>query len=314
MTIDFSGRAVVVTGAGNGLGRVYALEFGRRGANVVVNDLGTSGTGEGASSQDADAVVAEITREGGTAVASDDSVATDAGCRAIADRAMRSFGRIDAVVHNAGILRNAMFEDLTDDDWFAVLATHLTGQFFLSRAVWPIMREQQYGRLVFTSSSSGAFGRPFGANYAAAKAGVLGLCNALAIEGQEHGILADAILPSGLTRMSAAPRPSDIETDPEKLWAARLATVPRFAPGWAVPIVTYLASEACTQTHRYYSNTSGRYGQVFVGATLGWRPDADKPPTAEEIAEHVETIDDLREFDVPSSAYEEMQILKDRYA
>ena len=205
MTIDFSGRIVVVTGAGNGLGRVHALEFGRRGANVVVNDLGTSGTGEGASSQDADAVVAEITSEGGTAVASHDSVATDAGCRAIADRAMRSFGRIDAVVHNAGILRNAMFEDLTDDDWSAVLVTHLTGQFFLSRAVWPIMREQQYGRLVFTSSSSGAFGRPFGANYAAAKAGVLGLCNALAIEGQEHGILANAILPSGLTRMSASP-------------------------------------------------------------------------------------------------------------
>lgn len=313
-TVGFDGRTVVVTGAGNGLGRAYARELGRRGANVVVNDLGTSETGAGASHDDADAVVSEIVADGGSAVASYDSVASASGSRAIADRAVEAFGRIDAVVHNAGILRNAMFEDLTDEHWSAVLATHLSGPFHLSQAVWPVMREQRYGRMVFTSSSSGAFGRPFGANYAAAKAGVLGLCNAVAIEGQEHGILANAILPSGLTRMSASPRPNDTTTDPEALRAARLATVPRFEPEWAVPMVTFLASESCRHTHRYYSNSSGRYGLVFVGATTGWRPDANEPPTAEDIAEHLEAIDDTHEFDVPFSAYEEMQILKDRYS
>ena len=280
----------------------------------MVNDLGTSESGEGASNTDADDVVALIVADGGRAVASYDSVANAAGCGAIADRALEAFGRIDAVVHNAGILRNAMFEDLTDEHWSAVLATHLSGPFHLSQAVWPIMRDQRYGRMVFTSSSSGAFGRPFGANYAAAKAGVLGLCNAVAIEGQEHGILANAILPSGLTRMSMSPRPNDTSTDPDALRAARLAQVPRFEPEWAVPMVTFLASEACTHTHRYYSNSSGRYGEVFVGVTGGWRPDADQPPTADDVAAHLDTIDDRREFDVPRSAYEEMQILKDRYS
>jgi NAD(P)-dependent dehydrogenase (short-subunit alcohol dehydrogenase family) len=206
-----------------------------------------------------------------------------------------------------------MFDDMTDDLWFPVVETHLSGAFLLSRAVWPLMKEQRYGRLVFTSSSSGAFGRPFGANYNAAKAGILGLCNALALEGEDHGILANAILPTGLTRLSASPRPGDPE-DPDELYARRLQQVPRFAPEWAVPIVTWLASEACTCTHRYYSNSAGRYAQVFVGATVGWHPDADEPPTVEDLVAHLDVIDDRREFDVPMSGHEEMQVNKERYA
>jgi NAD(P)-dependent dehydrogenase (short-subunit alcohol dehydrogenase family) len=166
---------------------------------------------------------------------------------------------------------------------------------------------------VFTSSSSGAFGRPFGANYNAAKAGLLGLCNALALEGEEHGILANAILPTGLTRLSASPRPGDTTEDLDELYAKRLRQVPRFAPEWAVPIVTYLASEACTHTHRYYSNSAGRYAQVFVGATVGWHPDGDDPPSVEEFAARLGEIDDTSAFDVPMSGHEEMQINKERY-
>ncbi len=216
--IGFTGRTVIVTGAGNGLGRSHALELGRRGAHVVVNDLGASTDGHGESQAAADLVVDEIRRAGGSAVASYASVADDDGCRAIAEVARNAHGRIDALVHNAGILRNAPFHEMTDDRFFPVLETHLLGAFYLTRAVYPTMIEQRYGRIVFTSSGTGAFGRADGANYASAKAALLGLCNALAIEGADHGILANAILPVAFTRLAGAP---DITDTSEAAVAAR---------------------------------------------------------------------------------------------
>ncbi len=259
MDIRFEGRAVIVTGAGNGLGRAHALELGRRGADVVVNDLGGSTAGDGASTRAADFVVDEIRAAGGSALASYDSVADDAGCRAIAEQTRDHFGRVDAVVHNAGILRNAMFEEMTDERLWPVLQTHLLGAVFLSRAVYPAMIERGYGRLVFTASGSGAFGRPNGANYAAAKAGILGLCNALALEGATHGILANAILPVGFTRLAGAPDATDTSDAAVAARRDAEAANPRFAAEWVTPMAVYLASEACTRTQHFYSAANGRF-------------------------------------------------------
>jgi NAD(P)-dependent dehydrogenase (short-subunit alcohol dehydrogenase family) len=309
MAIRFDDRAVVVTGAGNGLGRAYALDLARRGAHVVVNDLGTATDGVGVSARAADHVVDEIRGGGGVAVASYDSVADDEGCRRIAQTAVDEFGRLDVVVHNAGILRNAMFEDMTDDRLLPVLATHLMGAFFLSRAAYPVMVEQGYGRFVFTSSGSGAFGRVNGANYNAAKAGILGLCNALSLEGAPHGVLANAILPVGFTRLGGAPDAADRSEAADAARADASSSRPRSLPEWVVPMVTYLASEQCTRTHHYYSAASGRYARAFVGVAQGWYAPGDVPPSAEDIEEHLATIEDLSSFDLPMSVFEEIELI-----
>ena len=314
MTVDirFDQRVVIVTGAGNGLGRAHALEFGRRGASVVVNDLGGATDGTGTSSRSADFVVGEIVAAGGRAVASYSSVADDVGCRAIAATALAAFGRIDAVVHNAGILRNAAFGAMTDDHVWPVLETHLLGAFFLSRAVYPTMTTQGYGRLVFTSSGSGAFGRVDGANYAAAKAGLLGLCNALALEGAAHGVLANALLPVGFTRLAGAPDAADDSDDATRARADAAASSPRMMAEWVTPMAVYLASEACTRTQRFYSAALGRYARVFVGVAAGWDAEGDDPPSAEGVMEHLDQIESLDEYDLPSSVFDELGLIEAR--
>jgi NAD(P)-dependent dehydrogenase (short-subunit alcohol dehydrogenase family) len=314
MTIGFAGRSVIVTGAGNGLGRAYARELGRRGANVVVNDLGATTDGVGASSMAADFVVDEIRRAGGTAVASYDSISEVEGCARLAATARETFGSVDAVVHNAGILRNAELTEMTDDQFRGVLDTHLAGAFFLTRAVLPTMIERSFGRFVFTSSASGMWGRPDGANYASAKAGVIGLCNAVALEGEQHGILANAILPVALTRLAGAPDATDQSDEARARRAALASGSPRMSEDWVVPMVVYLASEACTQTHRYYSAVSGRYANVFVGVTAGWWSEGDRPPSADDIAANIATIEDRTTYDLPRSTFDEIEIVRRRHA
>src|SRR5438094_2476354 len=192
MPITFDGQVVIVTGAGQGLGRAYAIELGRRGARVVVNDLAGLDSPEGSA---AEAVARAIEAAGGTAVASHDTVATPEGGQPIVDKAVETFGTIDAVIHNAGVWRHKYYEDMTPDQLDPVLDVHLRGAFFVTQPAWPLMQAKGYGRIVLTSSSTGAFGRLAGTNYAAAKAAMLGLARALSLEGAEHGIKTNCILP-----------------------------------------------------------------------------------------------------------------------
>src|SRR5215831_2301890 len=200
--IDFEHQVVIVTGAGRGLGRLYAMEFARRGASVVVNDVGGTMHGEGSNSSIADQVVEEIERAGGVAVASYDSVASSEGGEAIVRAAVDTFGRLDAVVSNAGIFNTVPFDELSQADWRRMLSVHLDGGFYLSQPAFRVMKSQGYGRFVFIASSAGLFGQPLEAHYAAAKAGLLGLTNVIAIEGAQHGILANTVLSFCYTPMA----------------------------------------------------------------------------------------------------------------
>lgn len=298
-TIDFNDQVVIVTGAGRGLGRLYALDLAKRGAAVVVNDLGGSMRGEGADGSVADQVVDEIRRAGGKAVASYDSVATPEGGEAIVRIAIEHFGRLDAVISNAGIFGSADFESLTADEWRRMLGVHLDGSFFLGRPAYRVMKAQGYGRFVFTSSSAGLFGQAQEAHYAAAKAGILGLSNVVAIEGEEHGIKANCVLPFGFSRMVT-------ETVGGEGTAAEIPFLKIIDPKLVVPIVVYLASRACELTHQNYSAGAGRYARVFAGLGEGWLAPAGSEPTAEDIAANVGKMSATRPFSVPTSIVDEV--------
>ena len=272
--IDFTGQVAVVTGAGRGLGRLYALDLAHRGASVVVNDLGSSMRGDGVDSRVADDVVDEIKKAGGTAIASYDSVDSPAGGQAIIDAALGAFGRLDAVVSNAGIFGSTAFEDLSTDEWTRMLRVHLDGGFFLSQPAYRAMRNNGGGRFVFISSSAGIFGQPMEAHYAAAKAGLVGLTNVIAIEGETHGILANSVMPTGFSRMVT-------ETVGDEKFLAESGFMRAIRPELVVPLVTFLASSACTFTHRNYSAAAGRYARVFVGLSEGWLADPESEPRAE---------------------------------
>ncbi|WP_179475505.1 SDR family NAD(P)-dependent oxidoreductase [Mycolicibacterium vinylchloridicum] len=303
--IDFTGQAVIVTGAGRGLGRLYALDVAGRGAAVVVNDVGSTMRGDGVDTGVADSVVEEITRAGGRAVASYDSVDTAAGGAAIVETAMGAFGRVDAVVSNAGIFGSVAFEDLSHDDWTRMLRVHLDGGFHLAQPAYRAMKAGGGGRFVFISSSAGAFGQPMEAHYAAAKAGLIGLTNVIAIEGEAHGILANAVLPTGFSRMVA-------ETVGDEKFLAESGFMRAIRPELVVPLVVFLASTACTVTHRNYSACARRYARVFVGLSEGWLADADTEPAAEDIADHLEQISATGNFIVPTSIVDEVLEVCDR--
>ncbi|MAE32818.1 MAG: short-chain dehydrogenase, partial [Actinobacteria bacterium] len=200
--VSFENRTVIVTGAGNGLGKAYAMEFAKRGANVVVNDIGGSVDGAGSENAPADIVVEEIKSNGGTAVANYDSVATKEGGQSIIDTALNEFGSIHSVVNNAGILRDKSFAKMEEEDFNAIIDVHLKGTFFVCQPAFIQMKEQGFGRFVNVSSPSGLFGNFGQLNYGAAKMGIVGLTNVLAIEGMKYNIKANAIAPNAATRMT----------------------------------------------------------------------------------------------------------------
>jgi NAD(P)-dependent dehydrogenase (short-subunit alcohol dehydrogenase family) len=279
-TLSFDGRVVVVTGAGGGLGRCHALEFARRGAQVVVNDVGASVDGTSQSSSAAQAVVDEIVAAGGAAVANTESVATPEGGRAIIGTAVDSFGRVDVLVNNAGILRDAAFKNMTAEQVDAVIDVHLRGAFHVTSAAWPVMREQNYGRIVMTTSGSGLFGTFGQANYGAAKTGLVGLMNVLAIEGQRNGILVNAISPIARTRMTENTMADLVkDADPEQV----------------TPVVVYLAHQQCERTAHIYRVGGAHVSRVFIAETAG----IDDPGlTAESLAANIERVDEPTPFTI----------------
>jgi NAD(P)-dependent dehydrogenase (short-subunit alcohol dehydrogenase family) len=303
--IDFTGQVAIVTGAGRGLGRLYAIELARRGAAVVVNDLGGSMHGDGADTSIADAVVEEIERAGGIAAASHDSVDSPEGGEAIVRTAIDRFGRLDAVVSNAGIFNSVAFEDLSPTDWRRMLSVHLDGGFYLSQPAYREMKAAGYGRFVFISSSGGMFGQPMEAHYAAAKAGLVGLANVIAIEGAQHGILANTVLPFGFSRMV-----TETVGDPKALEETGFLKI--IQPELVVPIVAFLASRACEFTHQNYSACAGRFARVFVGLGEGWLAEAGSNPTADDVAAHLSDVSATEPFTVPGSIFEEVFAVCDR--
>ncbi len=273
--LTFDGRVAIITGAGGGLGRSHALELARRGALVLVNDLGGAVDGSGGSATAAESVVAEIVAGGGEAVANGDSVANPEGGASIVQCALDAFGRIDVVVNNAGILRDAAFKNVTPESLDAVIDVHLKGAFNVLRHAWPLMREQNYGRIVNTSSGSGLFGNFGQSNYGAAKAGLMGLTRVLSIEGARNNVRANAIAPIAYTRMTESQMDQSM------------------APELISPLVAFLTHESCEITGQAYSVGGGRVSRLFLGMTTGiTEPDL----SAEMIAERLEEIESTGEF------------------
>ncbi|MEK1907941.1 MAG: SDR family oxidoreductase [Pseudomonas sp.] len=243
--VRFEDKVVIVTGAGGGLGRAHALLFAKHGARVVVNDLGGSTQGEGANSSAADKVVAEIKAAGGTAVANHDSV-TDGG--KIVQNALDAFGRVDVVVNNAGILRDKSFAKMEDADWDLVYKVHVEGAYKVTHAAWPHLREQNFGRIIFTASTSGIYGNFGQSNYGMAKLGLYGLTRTLAIEGRKNNIFVNAIAPTGGTRMTEGLIPPQV--------------FDQLKPELVSPLVVFLGSESCKETGGLFEVGGGWVGKV----------------------------------------------------
>jgi len=292
--ITFDGQVAVITGAGGGLGRTYALELARRGARVVVNDLGGAVDGTGASTSAADVVVDEINRAGGEAVANYDSVSSEDGGAAIIQTAVDAFGTVDIVVNNAGILRDRSFANMEMAEIEAVLDVHLKGAFYVTHPAFQVMKEKGYGRLVFTSSAAGLFGNFGQANYGAAKMGLVGLSNVLAVEGAKYNIKSNAIAPIARTRMT------------EDILGPFVEMVD---PAQVTPMVVYLCSEANEYTHEVFTVGGGRFGRVFIGTNEGWFAGQGEPPSVEELADHMDEVRDVSEHVIPQNLNEEIMLL-----
>lgn len=301
--ITFEGEAVVVTGAGRGLGREYALDLARRGAQVVVNDIGSSMSGDGADGSVADAVVDEIRADGGEAVASHDSVDTPEGGAAIVAAATETFGRLDAVVSNAGIYEMVPFEELTVEQWRRMRSVHLDGAFHLAQPAYRVMKEQGGGRIVFVASNTAAFGQEPTTHYAAAKGGIIGLTHALANEAAPHGIRVNAVLPMGRTRMML----DSLGRGERHAVVGQLFEA--CTPERVVPIVTYLASSSCEVSHHLVSAVAGRYARVFLGLGEGWM---GEDPTAEDVADHLTEITATDPHTVPMAIADEIVTMLQR--
>ena len=277
---EFEGKVAAITGAGGGIGRSHALEFAKRGAKVVVNDLGGSVDGKG-DGDSADQVVAEIKDLGGEAVANKASVADRDGAKSIVDDAIEAFGRIDILVNNAGILRDKTFKKMTLDDFDLVVQVHLTGTAYVTHAAWPHMYDQRYGRIVFTSSGSGIFGNYGQSNYGAAKMGMLGLANVLALEGGPRNVHVNCLGPGAATRMTnTVPGRNEDLSNPD----------PNRSPDLVSPAVLFMCSEDAPNGCVIHAS-GGNYSRSQI--YMNERVSLGAGTTYEDLVPHISKLMDM---------------------
>ena len=280
----FDDRVVVITGAGAGLGRSHALDFARRGAKVVVNDLGGGGHGEGRGSEAADRVVEEIRSAGGEAVANYDSVEQGEN---IIRTALDNYDRVDVVVNNAGILRDSSFAKMTDEDWDLIYRVHALGAYKVTKAAWPVMLEQGYGRIVNTASAAGIYGNFGQANYAFAKRGLIGFTNTLALEGAKKGIKANVIAPVAGSRLTETILPREV--------------VEALKPEFVTPLVVRLCAEESQENGSLFEVGAGWVSKLRWERSQGAFFDPDRELTAEAIDEAWDRIGDFSDAQRPKS-------------
>jgi 3-hydroxyacyl-CoA dehydrogenase/3a,7a,12a-trihydroxy-5b-cholest-24-enoyl-CoA hydratase len=290
--IRFDDRVVIVTGAGNGLGRSHALQFAARGAKVVVNDLGGSGSGDGADKAAADGVVDAIRAAGGEAVANYDSV-TDG--ENIVQTAIDTYGRVDVVINNAGILRDSSFHKMEDKDWDLIFDVHVKGAYKVTRAAWPYMREQQYGRIIFTASAAGLYGNFGQANYSSAKLAQLGLAQSLAIEGQKRNIMVNTIVPIAGSRLTETVMPKEVTE--------------LLKPEFVSPLVMKLCDQNHSETSGLYEVGAGWFGKVRWQRTRGVGLPIGETITPEDVLAAWDTISDFTDATHPANSGQALEAI-----
>jgi NAD(P)-dependent dehydrogenase (short-subunit alcohol dehydrogenase family) len=305
--LRFDGQVAVITGAGGGLGKQYALLLASRGARIVVNDIGGSVTGLGSDAKAANAVAQEIRQLGGEAVADANSVTSPEGGQAIIDTAVGTWGRVDVLINNAGIVGDAPFEDMTADRLEPLIDVHLRGAFYVTRPAWNVMREQRYGRILNTCSAAGILGAEGMSNYGAAKTGLIGLTRVLAAEGVEKNIKVNAIAPIAYTRMLAHSVESAGQQDDPSAQAVLNDLVGQYLrrldPALVAPVVAFLTHRDCAVSGEIYTVGAGHVARFFVGRTRGFYS-----PTlsVEEVRDHFDEIRNEGNYTVPGGPADEM--------
>jgi len=283
--LRFDGKVAIITGAGNGLGKSHAKVLAKLGASILVNDLGTDKRGEGSDSAIAEEVASEIRELGGDAIANNESVLDG---QRIVEHAMDCFGAIDIVVNNAGILRDKSFHKLSAQDWEKTIDTHLNGAFKVSHAAWPHLREQNFGRIIFTTSMAAMYGNFGQANYSAAKSGIYGLTKTLAIEGMNKNIGVNAIAPIAGSRMTEGLMPPEL--------------LSQLTPDYVSPMVAYLCHESCKETGSLFEAGAGWYSQVRLQRSNGFGMPSNAPITINDIANHWDQITDFDAATYPDNS------------
>jgi NAD(P)-dependent dehydrogenase (short-subunit alcohol dehydrogenase family) len=309
----FDDQVAVITGACGGLGKQYALLLASRGARIVVNDTGGSVTGAGADTDAATTAVEEIRQRGGEAIADTHSVTSPEGGQAIIDTALQAWGRVDIVINNAGIVRDAPFEDITADRLEPLVDVHLRGAFHVTRPAWKVMREQHYGRILNTCSAAGLLGAERMSNYGAAKTGLVGLTRVLAAEGADRNIKVNAIAPIAYTRMlahsvdgagqQAAENDAAVRAVLDDLVAQYLQ---KLDPALVAPVAAFLTHRDCPVSGEIYTVGAGHVARFFIGRTKGFYSPA---LSVEQVRDHLDEIRDEADYSVPAGPADEMSAL-----